>query len=545
MPNDALTPDLSKLDKNYQILTELHSEDGSRTYLARHLKLNRDVTITVTWLLGDDNNSLTHFAADAHLLSGMRHPNLVPVIEGIWLDERSFALVRARVRGSTLEQVILGSGPVPIERVSTTIQQVEAAIGWARSSGVVHRNVTPRSIVFQQGNGRVLLSLEARPLAADAMPGECDDARTIGQIASEMLLGQIGDDPGMSAKLVPNQLIPAVAKALEAVRMCERTSAPTSVAALIAALSSSDTTPPPTELVVKNAPPAILADASPPTAKAAVADLRLDVDRIVVPRPRVRRAIGASEPAVVAAPTSFSFNARLGTAIAVLAILGVSSMIFVRHRGSPSAVASVASNDTTQQAAGDVALSRPRFDSVTPVVTVPAPAPAQASPPAQTKKPVATIPAETSRPAIVSSDTVKREPLKAVSPPRDSVSTPMRDTATAAPIVEACASPESEDQRKCLSSAIDRNDRELRTVFGKLIAALRRQAGAGESDPDPATIDDLRATQRKWLDERDAACREVGQQPLYARERSSCFAQQSANRTRELQRMLEAVPPST
>ena len=43
--------DLSKLDKNYQILTELHAEAGSRTYLARHLQLNRDVTITVTWLL--------------------------------------------------------------------------------------------------------------------------------------------------------------------------------------------------------------------------------------------------------------------------------------------------------------------------------------------------------------------------------------------------------------------------------------------------------------------------------------------------------------
>jgi uncharacterized protein YecT (DUF1311 family) len=81
-------------------------------------------------------------------------------------------------------------------------------------------------------------------------------------------------------------------------------------------------------------------------------------------------------------------------------------------------------------------------------------------------------------------------------------------------------------------------------VYGKLIAALRRQAGAGDGDPDPETVDELRVAQRKWLEERDAACREVGERPLYARERSSCFAQQSANRARELQRKLEGVPPT-
>ena len=92
-------------------------------------------------------------------------------------------------------------------------------------------------------------------------------------------------------------------------------------------------------------------------------------------------------------------------------------------------------------------------------------------------------------------------------------------------------------------TAIDRNDRELNSVYARLIAALRRQANVTASDPDPDAVDDLRAAQRKWVEDRDVACRQVGERPLYARERSSCFAQQSANRTRELQRMLEAVPP--
>src|SRR5215212_12213343 len=101
MPNNDRSLDLSKLDKNYQLLTELRREGDSRTFLARHLQLNRDVTITVVRAPdGDDGNSLTHFAADARLLTTMRHPNIIPIIEAIWLDEKTFAVVRARVRGS-------------------------------------------------------------------------------------------------------------------------------------------------------------------------------------------------------------------------------------------------------------------------------------------------------------------------------------------------------------------------------------------------------------------------------------------------------------
>ena len=131
--------------------------------------------------------------------------------------------------------------------------------------------------------------------------------------------------------------------------------------------------------------------------------------------------------------------------------------------------------------------------------------------------------------------------------PRDSASverTATRDTAATVVAPEACASPESEDQHKCLMAAIDRNDRELNSVFGRLVAALRRQASAASSDPDPDTVEELRAAQRKWLEERDAACRAVGERPLYARERSSCFAQQSSDRARELKKMLDAVPPA-
>ena len=56
------------------------------------------MTITVVGA-GDNDAALPHLASDARLLTAMRHPNIIPVIEGIWLDARTFAVVRARVRG--------------------------------------------------------------------------------------------------------------------------------------------------------------------------------------------------------------------------------------------------------------------------------------------------------------------------------------------------------------------------------------------------------------------------------------------------------------
>ena len=97
---DEFSPDLGGLEPDYQIQTELRHSRRSRTFLARHLGLNRDVTIQVLGTPGNDNdNSLTLFASDARALSVIRHPNVVPVLEARWLAGGTFAVVRPRVRG--------------------------------------------------------------------------------------------------------------------------------------------------------------------------------------------------------------------------------------------------------------------------------------------------------------------------------------------------------------------------------------------------------------------------------------------------------------
>jgi uncharacterized protein YecT (DUF1311 family) len=131
----------------------------------------------------------------------------------------------------------------------------------------------------------------------------------------------------------------------------------------------------------------------------------------------------------------------------------------------------------------------------------------------------------------------------AVAKPRDTTSAARpADSAIAAKPTDICDSPASADQQQCLMSSVQRNDAPLNDVYQRLIVALRHQAGAQDADPDPQSVLDLRDAQRKWLESRDAACHGAGDGPLYARTRAQCFADQSAQRTRELQQMLAAIP---
>src|SRR6476661_812229 len=135
MPDSNFAPDLSSFAGDYQILTPLRSAPDSTTYLARHLKLNRDVTITVTKLAGPDG-LVDRFAEDAKMLSVMRHRSVIPVIEGRRLADGSFAIIRARVRGQTLEQLVANVGAMPVARVASTLEQVHSAIEWARQNRI-------------------------------------------------------------------------------------------------------------------------------------------------------------------------------------------------------------------------------------------------------------------------------------------------------------------------------------------------------------------------------------------------------------------------
>lgn len=556
MANDRpeFTPDLSKLDNRYQILTELSRSGDTRAYLARHLELNRDVTIQVLRPPADaDEASAKHLASDARILSSSRHQHVVPVLEELQVGTGEFAVVRPRVRGTTLEQLISTVGTIPNVRVADTLQQVSSALDWARTQGVVHRHVSPSGVVFQQGSGRVLVSFEPNPTLGATMPNACDDARTLGELAWRMLAGQRAAAARVSSLgAVRPELSRSVIREVDALMQCDRNAQAPYVGPLISALDPGR--------VVAEPPKPRAAEPASIEAGAAAEPLTAPVEGPVANHVIVPAGAAAREDdAVVMVHRGMSFGARLAMAVGVAAVIVLVAILLLSHRGAPAGrtAAGVTPPDTATSATGDVSLRRTEptvsYDTsaivrpttpVSPVVPGAAPGTTTviaggrgmiAPPTTRRPEPGVQNPPIVSLPGGTPRDSVRPESTRV-----DTAARAARDTTQSTS--DVCDSRAGADQRACLANSIRENDIALNEAYRKVIAALRRQAGVSDNDPDPPSVDQLRRTEQSWLEWRDATCRNVGEQPLYARSRAACFAQESARRARVLQQKLDSLP---
>ena len=560
MSNDRpeFTPDLSKLDNRYQILTELNRSGDTRAYLARHLELNRDVTIQVLRLpAGADDASIEHLAADARILSSARHQHVIPVLEDLPLGDGAFAIVRPRVRGTTLDQLISTVGTIPNVRVADTLEQVSGALDWARSQGVVHRYVSPSGIVFQQGSGKVLVAFEPNPSLGATMPNACDDSRTLGELAWRMLAGQRAAAARVSSLgAVRPELSRTVIREVDAMMQCDRTAQAPFVGPLISALDPSR--------IFKEPPKPRTPERAPVEPIAASAPLTAPVEgpvssHVVLTPSAAPRDVGE----VIVVRRGLSFGARLAMAVGIAAVIVIVAILLLNHRRAPAGrtAAGLTPVDTGTMATGDVSLRHPdtavSYDTsaivhpvtpatTTPTVTTPAMTPGSTmvdtgrvgmiAPPPRRHEPGVQNPPIVSLPRPTTNDSARPDSVRA------DTSRVSRDTTQPLSTGDACDSPRAADQRACLADAIRQNDLVLNDTYRRVITALRRQANAGDDQPDPPSVDQLRRTEQSWLEWRDATCRVVGDQPLYARARADCFAKESARRTRVLQQKLDSLP---
>jgi len=522
MSSDPFTPDLNGLSNDYEILSDLRKSSTARAYLARHRKLNRDVTVTVVRAPASDRNALTHFASDARMLSVMRHRNVVPVIEGRWIPESGYAVVRARVRGTTLGDVIRGTGALPVTRVADTLEQVQSALEWARGNGIMNRGVASSAVVFQQGSDRVMIELE--PSEGSGMPDACDDARTMGQLAFEMLSGQLGADADVALGEIRPDLTPAIVRETKLLMRCNEGDGVRDATALIGLLRGRL---PSSVRVPRETEPANPTEAS------------------------------AEPPAPVKRP----FAARLWSGLAVF-LIATALGLGLLYRREHAVVPAAATPETTAVAGGDVLLPRQLQKSdTTPKRIAPTPAAATLAPRStkssreterrdrrqvdlpETKRqesPFVPAPAPThSRP--VSPTLTLPGTVSLI--PHDSNNPSSRDSGAGVTMsLDACDLPNPTSQQQCLISEVDRSDRALNNTYERLIGAMRHRSNAQANDVDPSSVDSLRRSQQRWAEARESTCRNVGSGPLFARVRAQCYADIGAKRASDLSSHLASIP---
>jgi len=521
MANVDYTPDLSSLEHDYQILTELHRSGDSRTYLARHLGLNRDVSITVVHATdAAEYQMLTQFAADTRILTKARHPNIIPIIEGRQLANDTFAVVRARVRGSTLHQMVGAVGAVPLPRAA--LQDIYSALEWARKGGIFHRHVSPDDLIFQQGSGRVLLAFDPAITVGDTNWDRCADARTIGRLAWEMLAGQQSENPDAKtlAELRPD-LSRRIIDETIAMMNCRREGPPPNVPAYLMMLGS---------------PPSVLS--------ATMTATRAPVPQSPALPAGTSRPPRAVDDSVIVVKHGLGFNARVAVAAAVLAVIVLVVLFIVNRTSSDESLSASRGqrSDTVGQSAGEVVRQQradtSAFVARPPRIAQAVPQPTAVAPPTDTMS--GTAQRRTNDSLLAPPGQRRHEPGTPTTP--SLVMPNARSSTDSSAVASACASSVPADQKSCLKSSVQRGDVPVNRVYRQLIAALRAQAGAEEGDPDPPSVIDVREAQTKWLDDRDTTCSSVGIGPLYAKARAQCYADEAGKRVKELQEMIAEIP---
>lgn len=207
--------ELEQLGASYEIIGELAGRDDARTFIGKRKDDGRDVLVAVTHApAGDEGNALSHLATDVKRLAGLSHRNLLPIVDGQWLNGETLAVVTQRVYFPTLQEMLTRRDEeFSFPRVAVILQEINGVLEWARAQKIVHRAVGLDTVFVEPGSDRVLVAFAVRPLPLAGMPGVEEDAKTIATLARAMLTRSPADAerarlplaearPGLSTRLI-------------------------------------------------------------------------------------------------------------------------------------------------------------------------------------------------------------------------------------------------------------------------------------------------------------------------------------------------------
>lgn len=143
---------VGKTLKEYEIQELLGRGGMGAVYKALQTDLKREVIIKVmSTALVNQPGYLERFRREAQLAANLKHPNIVTIYTFGIADNLSYVVMQY-LNGGSLDDLIrqnTGKG-LSVSDVVTWISEIGAALDYAHSEGVVHRDVKPANIVFDK-----------------------------------------------------------------------------------------------------------------------------------------------------------------------------------------------------------------------------------------------------------------------------------------------------------------------------------------------------------------------------------------------------------
>ena len=149
---EALAPGL-------EVKRELGRGSMATVYLAREAELDRLVAVKVlhsNWAA--DETARRRFEREARSAASLAHPNVVEVFRFGRLPDETPYLVMRFVKGRTLEERLKAEGRLPVDLTRNVLIGVASALEAAHEHGIVHRDVRPANVLWDEQRDVALLT---------------------------------------------------------------------------------------------------------------------------------------------------------------------------------------------------------------------------------------------------------------------------------------------------------------------------------------------------------------------------------------------------
>lgn len=149
----------SALGDDFEVVRQLGRGSMATVYLARERALGRLVALKVL-LPGraGDETARRRFEREAKAAASLVHPNVVPVHRFGRLPDETPYLVMRFVKGRTMEERLKAEGQLPADLARQILEEVASALAVAHAHGIVHRDVRPANILWDEDGGSAHLS---------------------------------------------------------------------------------------------------------------------------------------------------------------------------------------------------------------------------------------------------------------------------------------------------------------------------------------------------------------------------------------------------
>ena len=147
------------LGADFELKQKLGRGSMATVYLAREKALGRLVAVKVL-LPGraSDETARKRFEREAKAAATLSHPNVVQVYRFGRLPDGTPYLVMRFVKGRTLEERLAAEGRLPADLARTVLLGVASALAAAHTQGIVHRDVRPANILWDEAAHQALLA---------------------------------------------------------------------------------------------------------------------------------------------------------------------------------------------------------------------------------------------------------------------------------------------------------------------------------------------------------------------------------------------------